>query len=212
MLIAGSVDLDAALSALAWVRPVFHSEADFQHALAWQVHAADPLMRVRLEARAVSGERLDLWFGRPDLGLSTALELKYLCTSLDVVHDGERFVLPVQGAQDVRGYDVIKDVSRVERIVSQRVTHNGAVVAITNDPSYWTRPSHGRRTGAAAFRLYDGELVSGVRAWGPESAGTQKYRKDAIELTGSYVMAWRDYSQPADVRGGRFRQLVIEIS
>jgi hypothetical protein len=211
MLIAGSVDLGDALRALAVARPIFHSEADFQHALAWQVHAADPLMSVRLETRAAQGERLDLWFRRPDLGLSTALELKYLCASLDAVVAGERFVLPAQGAQDIRGYDVMKDIARVERIVAGAVTDKGAVVTVTNDASYWTRPSHGRTTGAAAFRLYEGEHVGGRRAWGPESAGTQRYRQDAIELSGDYVMAWHDYSVVTDQRGGRFRQLIIEI-
>jgi hypothetical protein len=50
----------------AWIeelrqhRPVFHSEADFQHALAWTAHQSNPSLRVRLETRTTPGMRLDL--------------------------------------------------------------------------------------------------------------------------------------------------------
>lgn len=42
------MSLDAVLERLALLRPVFHSEADFQQALAWEVHSIDPSLRVRL--------------------------------------------------------------------------------------------------------------------------------------------------------------------
>ena len=35
-------ELVDALTALAAERPVFHSEADFQHGFAWQLHALQP--------------------------------------------------------------------------------------------------------------------------------------------------------------------------
>lgn len=43
--------LAAVMGDLAGLRPVFHSEADFQLALAWQVQHADPHATVRLETR-----------------------------------------------------------------------------------------------------------------------------------------------------------------
>jgi len=49
--IAGGVDLDAILGRLAELRPIFHSEADFQFALAWQVKVHAPHVQVRLETR-----------------------------------------------------------------------------------------------------------------------------------------------------------------
>ena len=42
-------DLAAALTALAERRPVFHSEADFQHELAWLVRERYSDVGVRLE-------------------------------------------------------------------------------------------------------------------------------------------------------------------
>jgi len=45
----GHVPLQQVLTVLAERRPVVHSEADFQHALAWEAHRLDPDLRVRLE-------------------------------------------------------------------------------------------------------------------------------------------------------------------
>ena len=36
------------MAALARMRPLFHSEADFQHAFAWQLRSAHPDARIRL--------------------------------------------------------------------------------------------------------------------------------------------------------------------
>ena len=36
------LDIEGLLTSLAQSRKVFHSEADFQHALAWQIHKARP--------------------------------------------------------------------------------------------------------------------------------------------------------------------------
>jgi hypothetical protein len=69
--------LHAALGRLREQRPVFYSEADFQHALAWELHLAEPDARLHLEAPLLAGgrERLDLfaWTARGRL----AIELKY---------------------------------------------------------------------------------------------------------------------------------------
>lgn len=54
------VDIAAALSALAAQRLVFHSERDFQHALAWQIQLNYPEAQIRLEPRPRCGIHLDL--------------------------------------------------------------------------------------------------------------------------------------------------------
>jgi hypothetical protein len=42
MLSAGRVSTDDVLARLASLRPVFHSEADFQQAFAWEIRSLDP--------------------------------------------------------------------------------------------------------------------------------------------------------------------------
>mgnify|MGYP004093375885 CR=1 FL=1 len=82
---------------LAARRPVFHSEADFQFALAWQIHTDHPAAHIRLETRPLPEEnlRLDL---HVDLdGYRVAVECKYMVRELDVTVAGERFALRKQG-------------------------------------------------------------------------------------------------------------------
>jgi len=63
-MVAGTVGLTEIMAALQQARPVFHSEADFQHAFAWAAHRLDESINVRLEVPQDDGERLDvLCFG-----------------------------------------------------------------------------------------------------------------------------------------------------
>ncbi len=103
-------DIGRWLGTLRQSRPVFHSEADFQQALAWVIHLSDPPARVRLETRPVPGMRLDLLVWRPDLNRYLALELKCLTAAWSGEVNGEQFGLVSQGAQDIRAYDVLKDL------------------------------------------------------------------------------------------------------
>lgn len=43
------IDIEQVLKELAKKRPVFHSEADFQHALAWEIQITYPDANIRLE-------------------------------------------------------------------------------------------------------------------------------------------------------------------
>jgi hypothetical protein len=192
-------------------RPVFHSEADFQHALAWSAQRLNPSLRVRLETRPAPGMRLDLLLSRMDVDEHLALELKYLTATWAGAVENESFALLSQAAQDIRAYDVVKDIQRVEQFVG-RPRWSGAVLALTNDPGYWSRPSHGRVTNADAFRIYEGQRINGRRSWGPNTgAGTMKGRQAAIEIHGDYTCRWSDYSSLPGPRG-RFRLLTIPIA
>lgn len=210
VLIAGQAELELVLGALQRHRPVFHSEADFQHALAWEIQLSMPQARVRLETRPAPGVRLDLLVSQNN-GSRTALELKYLTRAWTGHAMGERFELKNHGAQDIRAYDVIHDIHRVEQDTVLLPGCDGAVLVLTNDPAYWTPPKHARDTNAAAFRLYEGRLLAGSRAWGPNTGvGTLKGREAPIPLSGSYELRWRDFSTlPGPV--GRFRLLIVEV-
>jgi hypothetical protein len=43
------LDIKDIMGRLALERQLFHSEADFQHALAWKIHELRPLAKIRLE-------------------------------------------------------------------------------------------------------------------------------------------------------------------
>ena len=64
-----------------------------------------------------------------------------------------------QGAQDIRAYDVVKDVQRVERLVDMRPGWSGVVLVLANDPAYWSRAAPGRATNADAFRIHEDQCA-----------------------------------------------------
>ncbi|MEX2203180.1 MAG: hypothetical protein WD965_03735 [Actinomycetota bacterium] len=70
-------DLGTTMKALAEERPVFHSEADFQHALAWALQRQYQAGSVRLDYKPFPEERfyLDMWIRVGDE--ACAFELKY---------------------------------------------------------------------------------------------------------------------------------------
>ncbi|MBK6414181.1 MAG: hypothetical protein IPF76_14685 [Sphingopyxis sp.] len=203
------VEIDMVMSRLSARRPVFCSEADFQHELAYELRRADPDLGVRLEQPLGSGMR-----GAIDILLigehRHALELKYLCKGMTATIDDEVTILRHQGAHDIRRYDVCKDILRMERY-AERTGHGAAVLVLSNDPAYW-QPRRRNDTVDAAFDLADQRQLGGTLGWGATAgAGTTKGRESVLEIHGSYPLVWRDYSD-LDCRGGRFRFLWVPVA
>ena len=136
-----NVDVAGALSDLASRRPVFHSERDFQHALAWQIQLNYPPAEIRLETRPRRSVHLDMLI-RLD-GTRTAVELKYLVAALHATIGEETFDLPHQSANDISRHDVIKDITRIEAALADGHADSGCVVVLTNDRSYWQASHQG---------------------------------------------------------------------
>jgi hypothetical protein len=198
------------MASLAEHRPVFHSEADFQHAFAWELQRRHTEARIRLETRPRPGVRLDV-LATID-GSRVAVELKYLLRDLTTTIEGELFALPNQSAQDVRRYDFIKDVARLEVLRRDDYADIGFSIALTNDPSYW---QGGNREGVvdAAFRLGEGRTLMGTLAWAAHAGvGTMRGRETPIELVNAYELVWRDYSAVDAPRNGHFRYLVVLVA
>jgi hypothetical protein len=206
------VDLAGALSAVAARRPLFHSEHDFQHALAWQIQQASPAAQIRLETRPRRGIHLDLLVHLD--GTSTAIELKYLLAGLRATVGGEFFDLPHQSANDISRHDVVKDITRVEAMLTDGYADDGCVLVLTNDRSYW-QPTARRDTIDADFRLHEGRVLEGTLRWADRAgAGTTARRDTPLILTGRHTCHWRDYSQ-VDLGHGRtavFRYLLVSIT
>lgn len=187
-----ALDVHALLNRLGTERPIFHSEADFQHALAWLIHRQHPAAQIRLETRPERGVRLDIVVGLHDERI--AIELKYLAARFEGTVAGERFDLPNQAAQDISRHDFVKDIARVERFTAAGTVTSGWAVALTNDGSYW-RPGTKADPIDAMFRIHEGRTLEGTLGWGTlAGAGTTSKRNVPLTLTGSYPCNWRDYS------------------
>ncbi len=202
------IDIEHLLSGLAVRRPVFHSEADFQHELAWQIRESTGL-EIRLEF-PYSGDnrRLDIWL--PQKGV--AIELKYCTRGLRSNHHEEDFALRDQSAQDTRRYDFLNDVQRLENAWTDREDcKSGLAIFLTNDPTYW-QPSKRDNTQDAEFRLHEGRTIRGGLGWAAEtSPGTKKGRETPLNLQDEYEMKWRHYST-VHGRHGEFRYLALVVA
>lgn len=205
-----NLDIPQLLTDLAARRPVFHSEADLQHELAWHLREVHPDLHVRLEyplARPRNGA-IDILVRNG--GQAMALELKYLCQRVEYQVDGEPFALKPQGAQDIRRYDVLKDVWRMEQFLATRPAASAAVLVLSNDRSYWEGRKKAGATDAA-FELHEGRTVTGILDWAPHTgAGTKRGREAAINLKGEYRMTWTGYPR-IDGPFGEFRFLYLPV-
>lgn len=192
-------------------RPVFHSEADFQHAFAWQVHRLDPAAAVRLEVRPDPDVREAVDMLCRTGGRRIAVEFKYLVRRFEATIDGELFRLRDQGAQPLSRYDVLKDVGRLERFCAAGRADIGYAVVLSNDPLVWSPGRPGSID--EAFRMHDGARLAGTLSWGPKAGpGTTGGRADPIALTGAYPVSWVEYPTTEPSCQGQFRTLVIEVA
>ena len=206
------LDMDGLMGTLADTRKVFHSEADFQHALAWHIHQAMPDSQVRLEVDVMQVEQqrrfLDIWL--PLEGI--AIELKYKTRRLELEQDDESFVLRDQSAQDQGRYDFLRDIQRLELMRSKlEQCRAGYAVLLTNDSSYWKVPTQ-RDTVDTDFRVHQGRAISGELAWAAHaSPGTMNNRTSPIQIQGSYRLRWQEYSNFVEKSQGRFRYLAVSV-
>ena len=206
------IDIKEILDVLAGKRPIFHSETDFQHALAWAIHLQDLTCSIRLEFKPPQlGKRahLDIW--AVDKSTILVIELKYKTRMLDVRIGQESFHLLDQSAQDLARYDFLKDIHRLEQIVFSTTNSMGYAVFLTNDSAYW-KPPRNSGTVDADFRIHQSRVLTGNLHWGSgASKGTVRGREDAISIKGVYSLNWQDYSKPSRASYGKFRYLLVEV-
>ncbi len=211
------MDIELTLSDLSAKRKVFHSEADFQHALAWEIRSREPSAEVRLEKCFNEPEwgdygpiYLDCWLSVR--GRRIALELKYKTRQYEAEVSDESFSLKDQSAHDAGRFDFIRDIERLEKLVHSGKVDVGYAVFLTNDDLYWDAPKFRRATNDEEFRLHQGRQLKGEMNWGSKaSKGTRAGRDQALGLNGSYDLNWVDYGVLGPGRGGVFRYLVIEV-
>lgn len=208
------IEISKILAVLAEKRAIFHSEADFQHALAWEIHKKLPKASVRLELPVPAENKtyhIDVWIKNP--GEFLAVELKYKTRRLSVKIGDEQFSLKNQSAQDTGRYDFIYDIQRLEHVAQERENFTGYAILLTNDSSYWKEPAS-KNTVDADFRINEGKAaLAGSLNWTANASdGTKKNREQILALGNSYPIKWEYFSQPSPESYGLFRYLAIKVS
>lgn len=205
------MDLRPIIETLRSKRPLFHREADFQFALAWEIQSALPDANVRLEYSPAHEPYKYIDILVHYRGYVYPIELKYPTKKHTAMVGEEEFRLKDHSAQDLGKYDLVQDICRIESF-SDHLPHfkHGFVLWLTNDPSYWTPP---RRDGVgyAAFSVHHGVIKTGSMEWGESMGiGTIKGRESALRLRREYEILWHDYSNDG-TRAGLFRYALLKV-
>jgi hypothetical protein len=189
------IDIDHLMDRLAAVRPIFHSEADFQFALAWELQKHYPKAIVRLERRfpghaGTKSIYIDIWVELA--GVQYPIELKYQTKALHTAVGSEVFELRSHGAEDNLGYDFLYDLKRIETFVeSCEAPAVGHVILLANE-KLWNNKPKANAHNKDAFRLYEGREITGSLCWGKIYPETVERHKP-IYLTGNYKLEWLPY-------------------
>ena len=202
-LIANRLDLTDVMTRLGELRPIFHSEADFQHAFAQVVHNLAPGIQIRLEVRQTGGEHLDLLCFED--GDRTAIEFKYVTAAWEGEDGltGEVFRLRSHAAMDLARLGFVRDIERLELFSALADRTNGLAVILSNCPSLWSQPKTHLRTNDQAFRIHEGRTLSGELLWGGG------YRRNDCRLLGTYELGWTPYRVSEGSR--EFQWLSVEV-
>lgn len=187
---------------LAVDRPAFHSEADFQHALAWRIHHDNPDFAIRLESPVLlgSGSRRHIDLLVRDRLRETWMELKYPTKGASFRLSGEEYRIGDHRAIDVGRYSFWEDVVRLEKLVAAApsLRRTGIAVFLTNDRRYWENGGSGRALDEP-FRFYEDVTFHGDLVWA-ESPGKdlpfpwERHSKGScLRLRGRYRVRWQDF-------------------
>ena len=218
----GKVDLniDELMENLSRKREIFHSEADFQHALAWQIQEMYKNLEIRLERGVVSKDgarmHIDIWLTDAEQKKVYLIELKYKKRKIGYIdkETGEEFKLPTQAARDTGSFDFLHDVSRIENLVGSENVIGGVAIFLTNENLYWEDEQR-ENTTFYQFRLDASRQITGrTMSWVPPEAAVTVSREETIKLKQEYPLEWREYStvdaEPAET-SRVFKWLKIEV-
>lgn len=214
--------LEEILAGLAKSRPIFHSEADFQHELALHLHSAgwpcrlEVPLTVLLKESQVKAE-VDILTYSPIDDTPVAIELKYVSAKLTVNHEGESFNLANNWGTNLARFDCLADWERVAAIVAAGHAAQGFTVFLTNAKDAWVKDVSQTDILAQNMSIHEGrELTDGESLSWPEninhdSVGKKRLPPYApINCPVSASCDWNDYSLLEAARNARFRYLLLE--
>jgi hypothetical protein len=133
---------------LSQSRPIFHSEADFQHELACLLNRHEHSVRLE-KPFTISGNHIPNGYLRTELDIeidgTCALELKYKTHALKCLVQNEAFELKNQGAQNLGRFDLLDDARKVHwlKTAPSNKIAKGFTIFLTNDDKYWRDNAQG---------------------------------------------------------------------
>lgn len=200
----------------------FVSEADFQHCLAMELERAfhdAPDTSIILEFPIEQGGRkiyVDIMIVHD--GRLYPIELKYKTKHIpaDSLYGKTqipmRNILKDQAAQDLGGYEIWKDVNRIERLIKNDQAHSGVCIVISNDKYYWDGFCSPRAQGFA-FRTKAGLYAPRKCDWNiTKQTDVKKWIAEhpGFRIENEYNLEWADFHN-CEHQNGCFKSLFIPI-
>ena len=210
------MDLNDLINKLSKKRPIFHSEKDFQFALSWKIHEIYEDLKIRLErpVNINSNKKIHLDIFIIDNKSLILIELKYKKNKIDLIWEGEKYLLSKGSAQPESRYDFVNDIIRLEKCKEIFKTEYksilGYVLFLTNESTYW-KQSKIEDVVDKEFRIHEGIILSGKLSWGTNTGRTKKNREELLNLNNSYAIHWKDYSNFEDKINGQFRYVLVKV-
>jgi hypothetical protein len=210
---------------LAQLRPVFHSEADFQHELACVLKQHGHSIRLE-KPFVIEGPDIPNGIVRSELDIEvdgkTAIELKFKTTEATIAHQEEHFELKSHGAQNLGRFDILDDARKLNWLKSRGNSgiQKGFAIFLTNDPLYLSN-ANGNLSGE--FSLHQGRVFENGSSlnWvgNPGANSVDKKRLPPfapLEIRFNEVVEWQEYSdctvymlEPGNF--GKFSFFVLEV-
>lgn len=194
-------------------RSVFHSEADFQFALAWQIKKIyQDQVDIHLEVPLSTDkkDRLDILVKMGNKNIP--IELKYFHSELTF----NEYRLSKQN-DTWRSQRVLKDLERAENYAYKNNSsgdQEGYALLICNEEKYWT-PKKDNLT-YYHFRLEDGRTLkeNETLEWITDNDfASEKALKygDHLTFRNDYLIEWKEYSKLDNSKKGQFKYLLLEV-
>lgn len=207
------LNINKILIHLSKSRPAFHSEADFQFALAWSIKEIyDQRVQIFIEYPYISEFKkmyIDIVV-LLDNKYFIPIELKHKTKETTIVYNNTSIRLGNQGASDLGKFDYLVDIQRIEYLKDTFGFEEGYSIMLTNDPTYYK--SNTRKTLSSEFDISNGLLKTGTLTWGQNSSIYKKnHRLESITLEDEYYLDWKIYSK-TEVSFGEFYILISMIS
>ena len=141
-----------------------------------------------------------------------AFEFKYITCYFEDNVNGIHIKLRNHSAIDVRRYDCLSDISRLEKLKRDNDIDEGYFYLVTNMKGFWSENSNNKDTVDADFRFND-KITKGIKRWSKKaSKGTIKHRDKLITINNNYNVKFESYHLFETGNGHReFKQLLIKI-
>ena len=199
-------ELKKIIENLSIKRPLFHSEADFQHELALLLSRERGQVDLRLERPYLENELkffLDILFntGNEKIGI----ELKYVTKAFQQNYNGEMFNLKTHGNYGASRFNFLKDVYRLGQLKERKEISKGFAIILTNVKDFYSTKNKDNRY-KHLYLYEDRKIKKGDVIKFVENTTPKKFQSFMLENVDGYHLQWKSYGKYTD-----FKYLILEV-